>query len=427
VFSHFDGVEWHGTGLTETSHPGVEMREGCWMHPMKRAADGGDGDTIEHKIKIGTLGSTVIPIPAHLQCFRVGLVDEPGFFKWYADGLLRMIRSIPATTVIDVHSRILGADPSAPAPACSQPEAQDRGDIFVDEHAALLARQWTDGVPSGWDQVEAIITNLGRICRLTEESVLPGEPSSQDPIRVFLEQTRCGRDYEFASAAAVMLTTLGYEVRMASGYYVHPDRFDSRSNHTPVHASDVHFWCEVRGMNDEWLIVESTPGYEVLQPKVSWRQHLASLMHTVITSAHRHAIPAMAGSLALLCVWWQWRRIWNLALTTMWYIRIRVRPDRAAIATLGLLDARSQLAEDSRPPGYTPSRWYLTTNHPTNGWVCDPLRNIIRAAEAQLFGAKPHHFGISGHDLHRSCGVVVREWTVQRLRDRSASREGKTP
>ncbi len=430
VFSHFDGVEWYGSSLAETTSPGVKMTEGCWMHPIKGAADGGHDNTTEHKIKIGTLASSVIPIPAHVKCFRVGLVDEPGFFKWHEQGILHMIRSIPTTTVIDVHTCISGLDRSLSTASVQQaPSQRDSGvggNVFVDRQVALLAREWTDDVPQGWDQIEAIITHLRRNCRLNENYAPPGEPFAQDPTRDFLEHTRSGRDYDFASAAAVMLTALGYEARMAGGYYVDPDHFDSRSNHTPVHASDIHFWCEVRATNDAWLIVESTPGYAVLQPKVPWHQRMASLMHALRTALRRHAIPVTGGVLALLCLWWQWRRVWNIVLTAIWYVRVYLRPDRAALATIGLLDARSRLAGDSRPPGCTPSRWYMAAPLPDMGLSRESLHTLIRTAEAQLFGAKSYRFGIARPDVHRCCGIVAKQWTVRRLRDRSASQEGKT-
>ena len=96
-----------------------------------------------------------------------------------------------------------------------------------------------------------------------------------DVVAEFLLRSRRGPDYLFASAAAVLLRSLGYPTRVVSGLYAAPGRYDPRTRHTPVTGDDVHFWAEVRLPDGLWVAVEPTPGYELMPPVRPWSERIA--------------------------------------------------------------------------------------------------------------------------------------------------------
>ena len=91
----------------------------------------------------------------------------------------------------------------------------------------------------------------------------------------FLLVARRGPDYQFASAAAVLLRLLEYPTRLVSGFYASPDNYDPETQHTPVVKEDLHFWAEVF-LPGLWIVIEPTPGYEVLGPGLPWWERISA-------------------------------------------------------------------------------------------------------------------------------------------------------
>ncbi len=127
-----------------------------------------------------------------------------------------------------------------------------------------LAEEWTQGVPHGYRQIEAICQQLRTNYTLDRSARVPED--SAFPVGQFLFKSKRGADYQFATAATLMLRSLGFSTRLVSGFYANPVRYDVRKRHTAVHSSDVHFWCEVFVGAGTWVTLEPTPGYEVLSP-----------------------------------------------------------------------------------------------------------------------------------------------------------------
>src|SRR5262249_51200795 len=115
----------------------------------------------------------------------------------------------------------------------------------------------------------------------------------------FLLHGGCGPDYLFASAAVVLLRSLGYPTRVVSGLYAAPGRYDPRTRHTPVTRDDVHFWAEVRLPTGRWIAVEPTPGYELMPPARSWSERMAEALAAARRWARDHAAGLLAAAVVL--------------------------------------------------------------------------------------------------------------------------------
>ena len=162
---------------------------------------------------------------------------------------------------------------------------------------AALARAWVAGLPEGWRQVEAVIAALR--AGYAHDRSATASPDCTDVVAEFLLHSRRGPDYLFASAAAVLLRSLGYPTRVVSGLYAAPGRYDLRTRHTPVTGDDVHFWAEVRLPDGRWVAVEPTPGYELMPPVRAWSERIARALGGGGEWARGHAAGLLAAAAVL--------------------------------------------------------------------------------------------------------------------------------
>ena len=174
---------------------------------------------------------------------------------------------LPALTVIHVQSRTVDERLIPQAITFwsgGSDEYRQFGDGFFSRQVRELAKRWTEDVASGWPQVRAIVGRLREHYVLDHAARPPAD--CQHTAAHFLLSSRRGPDYQFASAAVVLLRSLGMSARVVSGFHVEPSRYDPRAQHTPVFKDDVHFWAEVHSGGGNWIPLEPTPGYELLGP-----------------------------------------------------------------------------------------------------------------------------------------------------------------
>lgn len=88
-------------------------------------------------------------------------------------------------------------------------------------------------------------------------------PAGTDPIDYFLNTSGEGYCVHFASAATLMLQTMGIPARYASGYVVFPKDFEKSENGYTAVVTDVqaHAWAEVYLDGFGWVPCEVTPGF----------------------------------------------------------------------------------------------------------------------------------------------------------------------
>jgi hypothetical protein len=101
AYDRFDGRSWIEAPYSTFVCP-LEQEGGSAWFRLVRSIDPIYAGTVTHRIKIGTLDSSPLPLPGHLVRFRVGSIDQADFFGWAQDGILRMVgRTVPTGTVLD--------------------------------------------------------------------------------------------------------------------------------------------------------------------------------------------------------------------------------------------------------------------------------------------------------------------------------------
>lgn len=363
TYDIFDGQVWYPEEFKDQesgSRFSFEQIEGKpWLEVGRIAYDFFFEQTVEpHAIKVATIDTNVIPAPINLLGLHIDKVDRPSMFDWHQDSILQMNRNrLPEAVTIRFSSGLVDSNSINGKHLFGSTKSTHRS-LPVTLHmnqVQKLAEQWTAECQPGWSEVEAIVNQLQEnyqhdpTARPTEGCVFP--------VGEFLMRSRRGEDYQFATAAAVMLRSLGYSTRLVSGFYASPDKYDSRTGLTPVHAEDVHFWTEVYLGGNVWQTVEATPGYEVLQPEPTWTEQLVA---TLMTTGHwliDHIVMVVLCSFAII-----WLIVSRQQLVIRYFDLLdRLLPARdqqtAILRTARQLERSLIAAGSHRPPGRSPSTW----------------------------------------------------------------------
>jgi transglutaminase-like putative cysteine protease len=129
------------------------------------------------------------------------------------------------------------------------------------EQIATLARAWTHGLTTRYDQAAAIEQML-RSTQFTYTLDPPRPPRGVWPITYFLLSSHQGYCQYFASSMATMLRTLGIPARVVAGYG--GGALADRSPSSPavthrVSTTDAHNWVEAYFPHYGWIPFEPTP------------------------------------------------------------------------------------------------------------------------------------------------------------------------
>jgi protein-glutamine gamma-glutamyltransferase len=211
------------------------------------------------------------------------------------------------------------------------------------------------------------------------------------------------------------LRHLGYSTRVVSGFYAAPKNFDCRSQHTPVFAQDVHFWAEVELGGGRWATVESTPGYEVLEPPATIGQRCLAAMRIVWRWCWNNMM-----SLTIVCIVLaggiRFRRcILNMLATCLWRIAATRSAEACIFATARLLDCRCRWAGQARPAFITPTRWF--DKHYPEGQDAESLRRtFLPMVNFYLYAPVSVKRGQSAwtqQEVYNTCLCAVRIWSLR--------------
>lgn len=405
VYDVFDGIDWYPYPTLENGpRMAIVPTYGKpWLRiPCGSRSLGVHAHTDHHIIRPVNLKTNVIPAPLDTRAIHIDKVDDSSLFDWHCDSIVRMNRDIlPELTPIHLQSDVIDSEllldhqnlrfsMRSGAAENTLPVGEEMDRI------AALAAEWTQGVPDGYQRVQAICNRLRAEYTLGESSSPNDRPASPDatqsdtpgeqeetPLTRFLFRTKRGEQYLFATAAAVMIRSMGYSSRLVSGFYVHPDKYDGRKRHTPVHASDAHFWCEVFVGLGTWVSVEATPGYEAPGPPPKFVARVSMALSAVVRFLGRHWIWTTV--LTIVAVLMFVRRVVlvdavETALCRWWPSKDpSVRLRRVSM----LIEHRLQRARLLRPAGMTLHRW-IHRHLQTHGTV---LPQYISLTEIALFGS----------------------------------------
>jgi hypothetical protein len=349
--------------------------------------------------------------------FRVGLVDQTQFFAWGQDRILRMaLRKTPSGIVVENECRTVDPRKLPEVQFASYyPGAVPQYSTVppqLNAAVAALAQRWTDGCPRGWSQIAAVVE------RLRSEYV--HDPSAHtpegcaDPLAHFLLHDRRGPDYQFASSAAILVRVLGYSTRLVSGFYVSPDHYDPVTRHTPVVNEDLHFWAEVMLPSGDWLILEPTPGYDVLGPSLHWSEKLLAAVLASWWWLWDHVAAVSLGCCCLVVL--TWKRFELLDTGAVLLLRLFLgRSWRGCVRrTLRFLEWRGRCVGLPRPPSQTPATWLRDVRIGRAGEL-PPLHQLAFMAEWCSYAPSADSpWRLT--EVRGVCRAAISEWTVRRLR-----------
>jgi hypothetical protein len=328
-----------------------------------------------HALKIIRMDSARIPSPLYLQGVHIDQVATESMFRRSQFGMIELDRdTLPEMVPIHLCSSALDRrqiTAEFPYLLGAQPNHRFVPAIEGMGRIATLAKEWTAGVPKGWEQVETISR------RLREEYVLDEdwrpEAGCPSPVAHFLFISKRGPDYLFASSAALMLRSLGYSTRFVTGFYANPQRYDRQSGHTPVTKDDAHAWVECSLGANHWATVEATPGYEVLDPPPTLVARALAALRSILWTAWDQRLMVGIFLSVLATVLAARKLILDWLRTLRWRWRPEPELRRYTLSSLRLLEQRLSSVGLTRPASMTFTTWIVRT----------PLRDTA-AGEALL-------------------------------------------
>jgi len=356
---------------TEARKPGstlIEPEGGDWMRPghLKNTAGWYLADE-RHRLKAADMKSNLVPTPAMMTRFRIHKVDRPDYYEWDYEGVLVLAgrKKTPPGVIVttDCHTLTPRRLPESAfrrtgAAGGTAPELGAVPDAVRPE-IERLAREWAGAAPRGWPQIEAVLTKLRAGYTYDRGAAAPADHPA--PVLWFLTDSRRGPDYLFATAAAFLLRALDYPTRVCLGYYVAPEAYDPVTAHTPVKASDLHFWPEVLLRDGQWLVVEPTPGYEVLGPTLPLTERIRSALTAFAVWAGRHVAELAVFLTALVAAWVRRRELLDALAVRLWTWfpgRTWREQVRRAVA---VLERRGRWTGQPRPHRQTSPAWLCET------------------------------------------------------------------
>jgi len=431
TYDVFDGIDW--IAETKTGEPPglaiVPTNGRPWLQvPCGSRSLGLHSGSETHAMKVINLRSNVIPAPLDLRALHIDKVDRADMFGWHSDTILKMERkSLPELTSIHLQSEcmdqsLLRDHEELTFLALSDKKRTQLPEMRQMDDVQRLAQEWTRGIPQGYQQIDAVCQQLRSNYTLDRSAHAPED--STFPVGHFLFESKRGADYQFATAATLMLRSLGFSTRLVSGFYANPERYDVRKRHTAVHSSDVHFWCEVFVGAGTWVTLDPAPGYEVLGPPPGVWKRAILLASDCVHWMFRHwllALTTLTGS-ALALV----RRRWlsDQAHTLVWRLA-PARSDRGRILqTVRLLDHRLRLARLPRPVGTTFPTWLR--RQPVLTETSRASFEFLPLADWAAFGADCVSPAVLVDDIEDCCRQVLRSCTLAQLQKTTIKRQRKS-
>lgn len=268
-----------------------------------------------------------------------------------------------------------------------------------------MARDWTNGVPEGWNQVEVIVGKFREEFVLDTSAVPPED--CEDSVGWFLDNGR-GPAYLFATAAAQTLRAAGYPTRLATGFIATEADYDVMSNQSAITSDHAHMWPEVLIDGWNWMPVEPTPGYPIPYSTQTLAQWASKIFWDLIKSIANHWVFFLVSGLVLLAVIY-WRRLILANLAWLgWWIGLNLFPRHRLKWTRQLLDIRFWAADLTRPSFVCPSSWFGPTEP-------DRLKAFLRLWESNCF-CPSFDAQATREEIRAACQDAVGCLTVSRIK-----------
>ncbi|MEM4360246.1 MAG: transglutaminase-like domain-containing protein [Candidatus Bilamarchaeaceae archaeon] len=361
VFDRFESGRWR-----EARKPSAHMIDtdgNDWMYPSFYRSSDWYTATDSHRIKVASIKDNFLPTPSLLKRFRINKVNHPRYYDWIYDGVLSLARrqTVPSGIIIHTECHTINTQ-HLPETIFSWLPSKYVGNSDVVAHTfdipsdiKKLAEEWAGNLSRGWPQIEAIISRLRNEYQLDMFSSPPSH--HPHPVMWFLTESRRGPDYLFATSAALLLHELNYTTRFCIGYYASPSDYDPESDHTPVRMTNLHAWAEVRLRDGHWLVIEASPGYETLPPKLSLTERFFQTLLSCVLWIRYNSAFLITGLLISIIIFRKRCELLDMYVVFLW----RICPGhdwRAVIRrTVLILERRARWIGIQRSPHLTRYSW----------------------------------------------------------------------
>lgn len=421
AYDRYDAAEARWLAAAKPSNKLLEPTGRDWMHIGNLRDVDWYLAKDEHRLKTAALTDNLVPTPSLLTDFRINKVDRPDYYDWDYEGVLALAgrKRTPPGIVVTTQCHTLDPErlPASAFAGLHQPSgaAPHLTDIpeSLEPSVRHLAQAWAGDQPRGWPQIKAILTRLRSDYRLNTEISAPEQHPA--PVLWFLEESQQGPDYLFASAAALLLRSLNYPTRVCLGYYASPLGYDPETAHTPVRRNDLHFWAEIRLHDGHWMVLEPTPGYEVLAPRLPWREQLYLAFWQVAHWVGDHAVLFAALGAVVTLGWFRRRECRDRLAIWIWSWRPGANWHEQVTRTIRLLERRGRWNNLPRPASSTAWRW-LQEIHDQFPERDPDLQHLTAMAQWATYATEiPPPW--PENDVLQVCRSVLERWSLRRWRD----------
>jgi len=317
-----------------------------------------------HVVTNNHLKSNQLPAPLHLREIHIDLVDRIDMFDWHQESIVKLDRKelprlVPMHLISHFPDRKLIEFRSVKYATLTN---QKKHYIALPKFPVItkirkLAEDLVSGIDNDWEKIKRIEQYHRE--QFPQDRSITYDGKQALPLDRFLFESKAGPDYLIASSAALMLRTLGYSTRLVSGFYASPEDYDIKSDHTPVHADDVHFWVEVQvgPSSSDWCTIEPTAGYAVLGPPLSLYERTIEAILSISVWIQNHWALFLATVGILSCLFLFRYQLVDF-LVTGWLKVSRPRDTRRFIfRTLWLLELRIRGQGLKRPVTMPLNQW----------------------------------------------------------------------
>ncbi|MFK7984737.1 MAG: DUF3488 and DUF4129 domain-containing transglutaminase family protein [Sandaracinaceae bacterium] len=277
-FDHYDGRRW--TRSRELLSVAVPAFDGFYPVPVRQPRLGQDEawevvlDHLDEPVLFFPPDAVGLQVPARVESgidVSRSLTRAPGMDIRYtdADGL-----GLRYTAYVSSRPRSLTPLRASLAERYLQvPDGHER--------VAGLAARWVDGLADPEARAERVVARLRDSGEFAYSLEMP-ELGGRLPLEVFLFEAKRGHCEYYATAAVIMLRTLGIPARNVAGYL--GGRFNGFGRYYALAQGDAHSWVEVWIEGRGWVTFDPTPPARgEIQPERGWTSGLRDALDAIQT------------------------------------------------------------------------------------------------------------------------------------------------
>lgn len=149
------------------------------------------------------------------------------------------------------------------------------------ERVASLAAEWVRGLSGAGERATRVVSRLRDSGEFTYSLETPAV-GDRLPLDVFLFEAKRGHCEYYATAAVIMLRTLGIPARNVAGYY--GGQFNSFGRYYALAQGDAHSWVEAWIEGRGWVTFDPTPPARgEIRPDRGWTSTLREVLDALET------------------------------------------------------------------------------------------------------------------------------------------------